>query len=104
MVRPVTATEYVLGGVNARQMRIFEIWRDLTGSPLPRRIPFAVASAMGWMEECRATLTRRPPLITRGAVQIFRHDWTLDSSRSVEELSYRIRPLESGMKTLFSTR
>lgn len=104
MVRPLTATEYVLGGVNAPQMRLFEIWRELTGAPLPRRIPFAAASALGWMEECRATLTRRPPIITRGAVQIFRHDWTLDSSRSVEKLSYRIRPLESGLKTLLSTR
>jgi nucleoside-diphosphate-sugar epimerase len=104
IVRPLAATEYVLGGENAPQMRIFEIWRDLTGTPLPRRIPFAAASAMGWLEECRATMTRRPPIITRGAVKIFRHDWTLNSSRSVEELSYRIRPLESGVKTLFSTR
>jgi farnesol dehydrogenase len=104
MVRPLTATEYVLGGVNAPQMRIFEVWRDLTGAPLPRRIPFVAASALGWMEEWRAMLTRRPPIITRGAVQIFRHDWTLDSSRSVEELSYRIRPLESGLKALVSTR
>jgi hypothetical protein len=47
-------------------------------------------------------LTGRPPLITRGAVDIFRHDWTLDSARSVDELSYRIRPLASGLKALFS--
>jgi farnesol dehydrogenase len=100
--RPLSATEYVLGGENAGQMRVFEVWRDLTATPLPRRIPFAVASAIGWIEERRAMLTGRPPLITRGAVDIFRHDWTLDSARSVDELSYRIRPLASGLKALFS--
>jgi len=100
--RPLVASEYVLGGENAPQMRIFEIWRDLTGTALPRRIPYAAASAIGWLEEHRAALTGRPPLVTRGAVDIFRCDWTLDSTRSVDELSYRIRPLESGLKRLFS--
>jgi nucleoside-diphosphate-sugar epimerase len=101
--RTLSATEYVLGGENVPQMRVFEIWRDLTGTPLPRRIPFTVAAAIGWFEERRAALTGRPPLITRGAVDIFRHDWMLDSSRSVEELSYRIQSLEAGVKTIFSS-
>jgi farnesol dehydrogenase len=101
--RPLTAPEYVLGGENAPQMRIFEVWRDLTGTPLPRRIPYGAASAIGWLEERRAAFTGRPPLITRGAVDIFRYDWTLDSTRSVDELSYRIRPLADGLKTLISS-
>ena len=100
--RPLAASEYVVGGENAPQMRIFEVWRDLTGAPLPRRIPYAAASAIGWIEERRAALTGRPPLITRGAVDIFRHDWTLDSTRSVDELSYQIRPLATGLKALLS--
>jgi nucleoside-diphosphate-sugar epimerase len=100
--RPLGATEYVLGGVNAPQMRVFEIWRDLTGTPLPRRIPYAAASAIAFFAEGWAALTARPPLITRGAVELFRHDWTLDSTRSVEELNYRISPLEKGLNALFS--
>ncbi len=103
LLRPVSAAEYVIGGENAPQMRIFEIWRDLTGASLPRRIPYAAASLIGWFEEHRAALTGRPPLITRGAVEIFRYDWTLDSTRSVDELSYRIRPLADGLKTLISS-
>jgi len=100
--RSLAGNEYVLGGINAAQMRVFEIVRDMTGAPLPRRIPLPVAVAIGWIEERRAALTGRPPLITRGAVQIFRHDWRLDSSRSVDELNYRILPLEDGIKTMFS--
>ena len=94
--------EYVVGGVNAPQMRVFEVLHALTGAKLPRRIPFGVASAIAWIEERRAALTGRPPLITLGAVEIFRHDWRLDSSRSVEELSYRVTPLEAGLKSLLS--
>ena len=101
--RSLAATEYVLGGINATQMRVFEIVRDMTGAPLPRRIPLPVAAAIGWIEEQRAAMTGRPPLITRGAVQIFRHDWRLDSTRSVDELSYRILPLEAGLKMTFSS-
>jgi farnesol dehydrogenase len=100
--RSLRSSEYVLGGVNAPQMRVFEILRQLTGATLPRRIPVAVAMVIGWFEEYRAAITGRPPLITRGAVEIFRHDWGMNSLRSVEELSYRITPLETGVRATFS--
>lgn len=92
--------EYVLGGENAPQMRTFEILRDLTGRPLPRRLPLAAAHAAGAAYELRARWLGRPPLLTRGAVRIFAGDWSLDSARSVAELSYRVRPLREGLQLL----
>jgi NAD+-dependent farnesol dehydrogenase len=92
--------EYKLGGENAPQMRVFEILRHLTGTRLPRRIPFAIADVVAVAEEARSALFKRPPLLTRGIVEIFRHDWSLDSGESVRELGYRITPLETGMKTM----
>jgi nucleoside-diphosphate-sugar epimerase len=92
--------EYVIGGENAPQMQVFELIRELTGRPLPRRLPFAAASAAAWMEESRARWLGRPPLLTRGTVQILRHDWPLDSARSIAELNYRITPLERGVRSL----
>ena len=38
------------------------------------------------------------PLVTRGAVEIFRHDWSLDSSLAIRELAYAITPLEEGLR------
>jgi nucleoside-diphosphate-sugar epimerase len=90
--------EYMAGGENAPQMRAFEIAGRIAGRRLPRRIPFGAATAIATLEEARARLTRRMPLITRGAVEIFRHDWPLDSRRSVDELNYRITPLENGIR------
>ncbi len=92
--------EYLVGGENAPQMRVFEIVRQLTGAPLPRRLPFAIASAVALVEEVRARLTGRPPLITRGVVEIFRHDWAMDSGASGAELDYRVTALEAGLRSV----
>ncbi|HJR59774.1 MAG TPA: NAD-dependent epimerase/dehydratase family protein, partial [Vicinamibacterales bacterium] len=95
--------EYVVGGENAPQMRVFEIVRDLTGRPLPRRLPFAAATAAAFVDEARARWFGRPPLVTRGIVQIFRYDWPLNSERSARELNYAITPLDAGVQRLLET-
>ena len=65
---------------------------------MPIRIPFPVADALGAAEEFRARVLGGLPLITRGAVEIFRHDWSLDSSASIRDLGYAITPLAAGIK------
>lgn len=89
---------YILGGENATQYRLFDFVRDLTGRARPMRIPFPVADAIGALEECRVALFGGTPLVTRGAVEIFRHDWSLDSSASRETLGYTITPLAEGVR------
>ena len=89
---------YVLGGENATLWRVFEIVREVTGRRLPWRIPFPVADAMGAAEELRVRVFGGLPLITRGAVEIFRHDWSLDSGDSVRDLGYTITPLAEGIR------
>lgn len=97
--------EYALGGVNTAQRTPFEILRERTGRAVPARIPYAIATLAGALEEARATLTGRPPLLTRGVVSIFRHDWGLDSAAAIRDLGLRITPLESGMaRTLEALR
>ena len=92
--------EFVLGGENAPQRRIFELVREWTGRPLPRQIPWPLAHAAAAGYEIASRWTGRPPLLTRGAVKIFRYDWSLNSARSVAELNHRIRPLEAGLSTV----
>lgn len=99
-VRGRAGEEYVAGGENAPQLRMFEILKELTGRALPRRIPYAIATAIALFEQARARITRKAPLLTPGAVEIFRHDWPLDSTRSVAELSYRQTPLGDGIRTV----
>jgi farnesol dehydrogenase len=100
LTRGEPGREYALGGENVPQMRLFEILRRIRGTSLPRRIPFGIATALAYFEEARSALVGRPPLLTRGAVEIFRHDWPLDSRPSVEALGYCVTPLERGVQTL----
>jgi NAD+-dependent farnesol dehydrogenase len=96
---------YVLGGENAPQQRVFEIVRQLTGRRPPPRIPFPIADLLGAAEELRVTLFGGTPLLTRGAVEIFRHDWSLDSAEAVRDLGFTLTPLEDGIgRTLESIR
>lgn len=100
--RPDASGEYQVGGENAQQMRVFEIVREFTGCPLPRRIPFAAAWVAGVIEEARAKLSNHRPVLTRGVVDIFRHDWSMNSERSQKELSYHITPLREGLQRLMT--
>jgi farnesol dehydrogenase len=91
---------YALGGENAPQMRVFEIVRALTGRPLPRRLPLWAAVLAGTTLELRAALTGRPPRLTAGTARILARDWAMDSSTAIDELGYRIVPLEDGIARL----
>jgi NAD+-dependent farnesol dehydrogenase len=88
---------YALGGENRPQMRAFEILRDQTGRPLPRRIPSRLARAVGVAELARVTLFGGSPLLTPGTVAILESDWPLDSGAAEADLGYRARPLLSGL-------
>jgi nucleoside-diphosphate-sugar epimerase len=98
LVRGHPGKEYRLCGENVPQIRVFECLREITGSRLPRRIPYAAATAIALIEETRAAIFSTPPRLTRGVVQIFRHEWAYDSNLAIHELGYRIRPLREGIK------
>ena len=88
---------YRLGGENATLYRVFDLVHAATGRPRPMRIPFPIADALGAVEELRVRLFGGTPLVTRGAVEIFRHDWSLDSQEAVDALGYTMTPLADGI-------
>ncbi len=96
--RGAPGAEYTLCGENVPQMRVFEIVRELTKRRLPRRIPFGAANGIARLEEAKARVFGFPPLLTRGVVEIFRHEWAYDSERAARELGYRITPLQEGIR------
>ena len=96
--RGAVGARYLLGGENANLNRVFDVVRTLTGRPRPMRIPYPIADALGVAEELRVRLFGGTPLVTRGAVEIFRHDWSLDSRPAQDALGYAITPLETGVR------
>jgi len=98
LTRTAVAREYTVGGVNAPQRAIYEFVRQHRGRPIPREIPRALASAASMVQELYSAITRRPPLLTRGVVEIFSHDWSLDSSAAQNDLSLATTPLDAGLE------
>jgi farnesol dehydrogenase len=96
--RGAIGSRYALGGENAPQTRVFQIVQQLTGRRPPLRIPFPIAGMLGAVEELRAAAFGGTPLVTRGAVEIFRHDWSLDSAEAIRDLAYTITPLDDGIR------
>ena len=101
MVAGQPGADYTAGGENAPQVRAFEVLRELTGRPLPRRIPAPVAFLLGLADEIRARAGTTPRL-TRGTARILAHDWPLDSGRTSNELSYRMTPLATGIRAMLA--
>jgi farnesol dehydrogenase len=103
LVHAQPAREYVVGGVNAPQRAIYEFLREARGRPLPRRLPGVIATTAAIANEIYSSLRQRPPLLDRGVVEIFQHDWSLDSSAAEAELGLRMTPLAEGFRrTLLS--
>ena len=91
---------YLLGGVNAPQLRPFEIVRELTGHPLPRRLPAWAIAVAAAGDELRAAWIGGAPLVTTGTLEILLRDWPLESSLAQEELGYRVTPLDDGVRAI----
>jgi len=98
VTRSDPAREYVVGGVNAPQRAIYDFLREQRGRPLPRRIPYSIAWTAALAFEGFAAIAGRPPVLTRGAVEIFRHDWPLDSAAAERDLALRVTPLKDGLQ------
>ena len=97
LTHPNPARDYVVGGVNAPQQTIYEFLRKERGRPVPRRLPRGLAIAAALVQETYSALAHRAPLVTRGVVEIFSHDWSLDSSAARTDLGLWITPLPDGL-------
>jgi farnesol dehydrogenase len=95
--RGVPGAQYLLGGENEPQMRVFDIVRALTGRRLPRRIPGWAASPAALGYELMASWFGRSPLMTTGTLEILLRDWPLGHAQATDELGYRVTPLEDGV-------
>lgn len=89
--------EYVIGGVNAPQRVIYEFIAGHGRRRIPPTMPRPVAYTAAAASELYAAIVKRPPLLTRGVVEIFSHDWSLDSTAAQSDLGLQQTPLKDGL-------
>jgi len=95
--------EYVLGGDNRSLNDFFRVLAQISKVNRPvRHLPFVAGKLVGAIELARAKLFGRPPQLTPGVVEVFKHDWVYSSAKAVKELDYRITPLEEGVARTLS--
>ena len=91
------AAEYELGGENAPLVRAFELAAAAGFKPPPRALPYWLSEVIGAAERGRVRVFGGSPLVTRGTVEIFRHDWPLDHAAAARDLGFRVTPLSTGI-------
>jgi nucleoside-diphosphate-sugar epimerase len=90
---------YILAGDNVSMNDFFRVLAEVASVPAPRRhIPYAAASALGWMLYAWAELTGQPPLLTHEVVGVFREHWAYASGKAQRELGYTVTPLREGLR------
>jgi farnesol dehydrogenase len=90
---------YILGGVNASFNDLMSLIKKYTGTDRKlTHIPFFFLDLLSRIMLLNAKLTGKPPMITPDWVAKYKYDWALDSSKAIQELGYRIRPLEDGVQ------
>ncbi|MBS1750282.1 MAG: SDR family oxidoreductase [Bacteroidetes bacterium] len=90
---------YILGGVNASFNELMSLIKKYTGIDRKlKHIPFFFLDILSRLMLLNAKLTGKPPMITPDWVAKYKFDWALDSSKAIQELGYRIRPLEEGVR------
>jgi farnesol dehydrogenase len=89
---------FVLGGENATLRAFFDLVEARGGPAVPRKsIRFGTLTAVGAASEWIAALGGPKPKVTRGAADLFRHEWAYSSRRAERALGWKARPLAEGI-------
>lgn len=90
---------YILGGENAENRKVFEIARSYTGAKTPLlNIPYWVGYGLGYLQFLTAEISGKPPRFVHNDVRIFKRNWAYSSKKAENELGYKWKNLEEGLK------
>jgi dihydroflavonol-4-reductase len=92
--RARTGEIYTLGGHNLTTTEMVTRVCELSGAPVPRKLPFSAAMALSAAEEITAGLQKRRPSLTRDLVRAAALYTFASSDKARAELGYAIRPFD----------
>ena len=89
---------YILGGENVAYNQLFDIIKKVSGKNHKLiKVPVPAMQAFGHMQMIKKSITGKPPLLTPAWIKKYEFDWSLDSGKAIEELDYKITPIEEGV-------
>ncbi|HEX7878568.1 MAG TPA: NAD-dependent epimerase/dehydratase family protein [Candidatus Eisenbacteria bacterium] len=89
---------YILGGEDRMLRDVAETAARKLGVPIPtRNIPWGIGRLIAGIEEWRAGTFGGSPRLSRGEIDIYRHEWIYSSQKAERELGYRITPFTDAL-------
>ena len=104
MERGQPARRHLLGAYNMKLIELLNLLSRLTGVPCPRwRVPYPVALAVAYLSEFWAdTVSGQMPQATVTGVRLSRRLFHFDSTRTLDELGLRPRPLTESLSEMLA--
>jgi len=94
-----TGERYLLGGDNISLKNLFALLDEITETKhLQISIPPKIARFIAWIEEKKADIFKKYPMISRDWVDTFLQNWIYSSEKAEKELGYKYLPLKQGLK------
>jgi dihydroflavonol-4-reductase len=95
--------EFILGGVNIKFGDWITMISEIAGNKKnPRHFPMSLAKFYGWLCEVKTKITKKMPYTNRSTVKMINHNWSYSSDKAINELNYKITPLEVGLQKTIS--
>ena len=90
---------YIFGGVNATFNELIAYIRKYSGVEKKLiHLPFTLMSGISYVQLAWSKVSGKAPMITPNWVRRYDYDWALDSSKAVNEIGYKIRSFEEGIR------
>jgi dihydroflavonol-4-reductase len=90
---------YILAGTDMTLKNILDALSELSGLPAPRfKTPYAVAYAVGVVDELRLRLVGGEPVAPLDAVRMARHKMYFTAAKAVRELGLPQTPARTALK------
>lgn len=95
--------EYLLGGINASYLELFQVFAQVSGRRYPVfKLPYKLSLGFGKIQLFLAEKFGVQPTITTPWVRRYIQNWGLDLSK-IKALGYTVTPLDVGMKKVLDS-
>lgn len=103
MTKGQNGEEYLLGGINATYLELFQAFAEVSGKKYPVfKLPYQLSLGFGKFNLFLAENFGVKPTITTPWVRRYIKNWGLDISK-IEALGYKVTPLNVGLKKVLES-
>jgi nucleoside-diphosphate-sugar epimerase len=90
--------DFILGGENVRFVDYLNLIAEIARNKKVKKIPMWTAKAYAFLLEIKAGITKKPPFLTRAAINAIKYHRSYSSEKAIDRLGYKITPLREGLE------